>query len=169
MTRPDAAPVTPGQPTEQPQRAIRDVLEGRVRITLAGQEYVLPVLTIGQNADWRAELSAEFDPILAAEDDLDKVMKLLEAFSDRLLDFVRSYDVTNVLPPPGKWERDIYPHELLRAVMEVRLATDPSSRYAVALRRTVAPKPRTIFERALSALTSSWHRPMGGPSRRSAH
>jgi hypothetical protein len=136
-----------------------------VRFRLAGTEYVLPVLTIGQNADWKASLDDALTPIVSAEDDLGKVMALLEAFSDRLLEFLRSYDVTGVLPTPGDWERDIYPHELLRAVMEVRLATDPSSRYALALARPVT-KRRTIRETLRSRLTSSWPRRTAGQSPR---
>jgi hypothetical protein len=169
MSRPDATAGAPALWSERLQRPIQDVLEGRVRITLAGTDYVLPVLTIGDNADWKASLDAELVPIVSVEDDLSTVVELLEGFSAKLLDFIYSYDKTDVLPPRGEWERDIYPHELLRAVMEVRLATDPSSRYALAYSAAVAQtQSPTILERARSALTSSWRRRTAGPSRGSA-
>jgi hypothetical protein len=169
MSRPDATAGAPALWSERLQRPIQDVLEGRVRITLAGTEYVLPVLTIGENADWKASLDAELAPIVAHEDDLSTVVELLEGFSAKLLDFIYSYDKAGTLPDRGVWERDIYPHELLRAVMEVRLATDPSSRYALAFSAAVAQtQSRTILDRARSALTSFLQRPTAGRSPGSA-
>jgi len=127
MTIEQAAPET-----EQPTRSTADVLAGRLRIRLAGQWFVLPVLTIRQNEEWLEQLDGRLAPLLAGTDSLAAAIAQIERFGDRMLDLVRAYDVTGVLPEPGDWERDIYPHELLRAVMEVRLATDPTLSYAVA-------------------------------------
>lgn len=169
MTGPaQAAPDIP----ELPQRSRADVLAGRLRISLAGKPYVLPVLTIRQNEEWVASLTAEVAPLIAGTDDTDEAIRLMEAFGSRLMDFVRSYDITGVLPPPGDWEKDIYPHELLLAVMEVRLAMDPTLSYGVAiavedvLKQTTATTAIARAQR--SGRTSSSRRPTAGRSRKSA-
>lgn len=158
-----AAPVIP----EPLQRSADDVLSGRVRIRLAGQDFVLPVLTIRQNREWVETLQAELNPLLAVEDDVAEAVALMERFSDKLLDLLYSYDRLHLLPERGDWEGDIYPHELLRAVMEVRLATDPTASYAVAaLRDEVASIPAT-FEGLPSERTSTSRRRTAGRSRKS--
>lgn len=129
MLEATAAPTTPEQPFT---RSTADVLAGRIRVTLAGQTYVMPVLTIGENEEWRASLESELQPLIEGADDVEDAVRIMESFSDHLMTFIRSYDKTGVIPPEGDWERNIYPHELLRAVMEVRLAADPMVSYGVA-------------------------------------
>lgn len=124
----DGAELTAAQPT----RSTADVLAGRIRITLAGRQFVLPVLTIGQNEEWQAGLDAELQPLLVESTSYDEVVRRMAVFSGQLLDLIYSYDISGVLPERGAWEKDIYPNELLLAVMEVRLAADPTLGYAVA-------------------------------------
>ena len=132
-----------------PQRDTEDVLAGILRLTLARREYILPVLTIGENADWQATLTAEVQPLLDDALTMEQALQVMAGLSDKLLAFLRSYDKTGVLPPPGDWERDIYPYELMSAVLAVRLVADPTLSYAVAafaqeqtaLRRAMTPAP----------------------------
>ena len=161
------APVTPEPPQS---RSTADVLAGRMRVTLAGQQYVMPVLTIGQNRDWMESLETDLQPLLDRAESVEEAVAVMTEFSDRLLPFVRSYDVTGVLPPPGDWERDIYPHELLRAVMEVRLAADPMTSYAVAALSEEMLRPTSVGTMTPppdTGNTSSSRRPTAGRRRKS--
>jgi hypothetical protein len=115
-----------------PERSVEDVLAGRLRIRLAGEWYVLPVLTIGQNREWTESLDAEVAPLLEGSDDLEVIVQRAQGLSDRLLEFVWSYDRMGVLPPRETIEPNVYPHEALRAVMEVRLAANPTLGFALA-------------------------------------
>jgi hypothetical protein len=145
------------------ERSVEDVLAGRLRIRLAGEWHTLPVLTIGQNADWLASLDAELAPLMEGDDDLDVVVGKMEALNARLLDFVYSYDRMGLLPDKATIERDVYPHEVLRAVMEVRLAANPTLGFALAgamaemrspspapSQPTSSPRRRTAGSRARS-------------------
>lgn len=135
------------------ERSPEDVLAGRLTITLAGQPYVLPVLTVGENADWLASLDAELDPLVVAEDDLTVITKILETVSDRLLDFIYSYDVHGLLPQRDEQlERDVYPHETLRGVMEIRLASNPTLGFALA---TTLAEARIEGEKAAAVLAKT--------------
>lgn len=145
------------------ERSVEDVLAGRLRVQLAGQPHVLPVLTRGQNADWLASLDADLGHMIAAEDDLDSVVKIALGLDDRLLALLYSYDVTGVLPPVETIERDIYPHEVLRAVMEVRLAANPTLAYAVA----GAVADMKVASTAATPSPSSPRRRTAGRSKRS--
>lgn len=153
------------------ERSVEDVLAGRIRIRLAGETYVLPVLTVGQNADWLASLEAELHPLIEAEDDLDVVMGLMDTVNDRLLDFVYSYDLRGLLPKQSTIERDVYPYEVLRAVMEVRLAANPTLGFALASVLEDATKAAAKVNEAMaqmpSAPTSSRRRRTAGRSRTS--
>ena len=162
MTAVNPAPERPGQ-----ERSIEDVLSGRVRIRLAGEEYVLPVLTIGQNEDWIASMDAEIAAIADIDGDYVEVMGVLQSMSDRLLDFVYSYDRLHVLPERGEWERDIYPHEALRAVAEVRLAANPIGGLAVAEILGTRDKVRQAMGTLEQARTSSSPPRTGGRRSRS--
>lgn len=152
------------------ERTAQDVLLGRLPLRLAGQTFVLPVLTTGQNVDWQASLDATLVPLLP--DDANPADLLSAMGQVDLLGFVYSYDLFGQLPPRQTIERDIYPHELIRAVQEVRLATNPTVAYAIALtmdeareamtRHLAAPPPNRAQRR--SARTSSRRRPTAGPT-----
>src|SRR6185503_10150676 len=112
----------------------------------------------------------DLQPLLDRAESVEEAVAVMTEFSDRLLPFVRSYDVTGVLPPPGDWERDIYPHELLRAVMEVRLAADPMTSYAVAALSEEMLRPTSVGTMTTppdTDNTSSSRRPTAGRRRKS--
>lgn len=146
------------------ERSVEDVLAGRLRIRLAGEWHVLPVLTIGQNRDWLASLDAELAPLVETEDDLEVVVAQMERLNDRLLDFVYSYDRAGLLPPKEEVEPNVYPHEVLRAVMEVRLAANPTLGFALA---SAVQEARNEASRPASLPTSSQPSPTAGSRARS--
>ena len=155
-----AAPVT----GLLPERSVEDVLAGRLRLRLGGEWYVLPVLTIGQNREWMESLDAEMQPLLdgADDDDLSAIVERMQGLSDRLLEFVYSYDIKGLLPPREAIEPNVYPHEALRAVLEVRLAANPTLGFALAgvVQDIRAGRP------APSPPTSSSRRSTAGRSRK---
>jgi hypothetical protein len=157
------------------ERSAEDILSGRLRLRLANQSYVLPVLTVGENADWSASLEEVFAPLVTTDDgDLEAIVEVLEAADDRLLDFIYSYDKTGVLPPQESIARDVYPHEVLRAVMEVRLAANPTVGYGLAVaaqeirRATARQAVAEAAARSRSPRTSSARRRTAGRTSKSA-
>lgn len=171
MARKASAPATPEPtplrpPLETPTRSTVDVLAGRLRISLAAKPYWLPVLTIGQNEDWVAQLDAALAPLIKApDDDLDAIVTALESFNDQLLGFVWSYDVTHVLPPLETIRRDIYPFEVLRAVMEIRAAANPTLGFALA---SMLEEATRLTSNPSTPNMSSSPTGMAGPSATSA-
>jgi hypothetical protein len=160
------------------QRTAQVVLLGRLPLRLGGQTHVLPVLTTGQNAEWQSRLDDSVRPLLP--DDATPVALLEAMGAIDLLGFIYSYDINGVLPPREKLEPDVYPHELLWAVQEVRLAANPTVAYAVALTldeaRELFTKPRATEPASApppnraqrrSARTSSRQPRTAGPTARS--
>lgn len=147
-----------GEPA--PERSIGDVLAGRIRFRLALRPYVLRVLTIGENEDWLERLDAALLPIMSGPDE-GLADRLLE-FSNELLTFLYAYDVDHVLPElTEEFRRSVYPHEALKAVMEVRLAANPT--LGLRLAGAFGEVSRTVrVTSAPSRPTSSWLRRMAG-------
>lgn len=164
---------TPLQGSFGSERSVEDILAGRLRIRLAGEWHTLPVLTVGENADWLASLEAVFQPVVDAdESDAPAIMAALAAADDRLLELVYSYDKMGLLPERASIERNVYPHEILRAVMEVRLAANPTAGFGLALalaemREATKPEAPTPAP-APSTRTSSSRRRTAGRGARSA-
>src|SRR5690348_13547733 len=101
-----------------------------IRITLAGDTYELPVLSIRENREWKAQLNAMTAALMSALDDTDDlpaVLALLSNQVDDLLTMLVSYDVTHVLPSRDEIE-SIRPDptvEIFEAVKEVFKAANP--------------------------------------------
>jgi hypothetical protein len=160
---------SPLQGTFGSERSAEDILAGRLRLRLASQWFVLPVLTVGENADWLASLEQEFaDVVNTDEDDLAQVMEALAKVDGRLLELVYAYDKHGVLPPLESIARDVYPHEVLRAVMEVRLAANPTVGFGLAMALAELRTSPSPAAPAPSPRTSSSRRRTGGRTARSA-
>lgn len=110
------------------ERSIDDVLAGRLRVTLGGKEYVLPVRSIASNRRWVEGLDAELGGLLALVSEAgDDYAQLTEAFTsvgaEQLLELVLAYDDDHILPP--EIAEEARPHEVLRAVMDIRRVQNP--------------------------------------------
>lgn len=167
--RPNGGSPLPGLPTE---RSIADVIAGRLRLRLAGREWILPVLSVGENEDWWAELDGYYAAILAdvPAEDLEAMWAAVASLGpDRLLGFLHSYDKSGVLPRTDEFRRSVYPGELLLAVWEVRLAANPTQHFAF---NAAVEDVVTQGVRAAAAMprrsTSSSPRSTTGRRRRSA-
>ncbi len=91
-----------------PERAVEDVLTGRLRMVLGGEEFVLPVLTIAKADEWRDTLAATAGNVmglLEQQATVPSVMAWLSSNTDVLLVLIRAYDVTGVLPD-DEWIRE---------------------------------------------------------------
>ncbi|HEX5013017.1 MAG TPA: hypothetical protein VFV72_02575 [Candidatus Limnocylindrales bacterium] len=144
-------------------RPAEDILSRTVRVTLAGREYELAVLTIAGNKRWKASLDKRLTGMLNGlealpDNDVGTIFNLLNSQVDALLDLLVEYDTTGVLPPRDVLEETVYESELLVAVREVWRAANP---FAVASLEaaTIALQPND-----LSAPTSS-PRPNGAGKR----
>lgn len=119
-----------------PPRSVEDILAERVRLTIGGQEYVLPSLTIDDNERWLAGLEAEFAALMSAlddaGDDMVSIVNTLTGDTDRLIDRLTDYDVTGVLPDRAAIRAGLTPIGLLRAVGSVWRAANPKVDIALA-------------------------------------
>jgi hypothetical protein len=131
-------------------RPAEDILGRVARITLAGVEYELPVLTIAGNKRWKANLDARLTGLLngleGSDDDMSVIFGILNHQVDDLLDLLVAYDTSGVLPPRDVLEETVYEHELLTAVREVWRAANPFALASLeaamtALQDSVSPTP----------------------------
>ncbi len=131
-----------------PERSVEDILAGRLHLVFGDQAFELPVLSRAENRRWRESLDARFQPLAEPVDDDDPkavvaVMRQLAELDDEFLPFIYTYDRTGVLPPIEELDELARPHEILRAVLEVRAAANPTLAIAVALARAEAPPARS--------------------------
>ena len=148
-----------------PERTVEDVLAGRLRVTLGGQPYVLPVRSIASNRRWVESLDAELGGLMAslsvAGADYSSLTAAFEQVgAEQLLGLVIAYDETGVLPSREDLEETTKPHEALMAVMGIRRVQNPLADAGLAA-AGVAP---AIAGMSTPALTSS--PPTNGTSRR---
>lgn len=115
-----------------PERTVEDVLAGRLRVTLGGEQYVLPVRSIASNRRWVESLDAEMGSVLVAvikagdEMDMSGIGNaLLRLPISQLLDLVIAYDEAGVLPPKAELEEVTRPHEVLAALHGIRRVENP--------------------------------------------
>lgn len=115
-----------------PERSATDILAGRIRVVLAGQTFDLPVLPRKASREWIERLDARFaslsDALDQAADDTPRVLALLAGHSDWLLEALRSYDTSGVLPTGtagGLLDELATDAEILRATVEVWRAANP--------------------------------------------
>lgn len=113
-----------------PQRAIEDVLAGRLPVVLGGEVYHLPVRSIASNRRWVESLTVEMSEMLRAiaasgDDQTALATALMRVGAEQLLDLVLAYDDTEVLPPKEALEEEVKPHEVLAAVIAIRRVQNP--------------------------------------------
>jgi len=113
-----------------PERTVEDVLGGRLRVTLGGEVYDLPVRSIASNRRWVESLDAELGGLLvavsAAGNDYQAIASAMMGIgAEELLGLVIAYDETGVLPPREHLEEIARPHEVLRAVAGIRRVQNP--------------------------------------------
>jgi hypothetical protein len=115
---------------EFPRRSAVDMLAGRVRVTLGGVRYDLPVLNRRESREWLATLEARLSALVsgvnAAEANPAEIIPLLMTEADAMCDLLKSYDQHDVLPARDELDRASDP-EILRAVLEVWQAANPKA------------------------------------------
>lgn len=140
------------------ERSIGDVLSGRLRLTFGGRVFELPVLSIAANRRWREGLEARLQPIVdaSASDDLETIVAALAVAEEDLLDVLLSYDQDHLLPPRDVLEEMARPHELFRAVMDVRAAANPLLGVGLALAAETTPSvsPTSMSSRSTNGRAS---------------
>lgn len=145
-----------------PTRSAEDLFAERVRVQLGDREYILPVLPMGPEEEWKASLDRSLDAALANVDDFAQVANALDAYPDKLLDALIAYDRSGVLPPREEIAATTTKLGLLRAVLGVRQAANPLVGIGFALIATGARQAN-----ASSRRSSSQRRSTGGRRARS--
>lgn len=112
-------------------RPAEDILGRVVHVTLGGQVYDLPVLTIAGNKRWKAQLDQQMTSLLNGLEGVQdteatgKLLALLGQQVDDMLDLLYAYDTSGLLPARDVLEETTYESELLTAVREVWQAANP--------------------------------------------
>lgn len=146
------------------ERSAEDIFAERVRVTLCGREFVMPVLPMGPEETWKAALDTSLDPALAQiadTNDLGTAVELLERYPQQLVDALVAYDRSGVLPPREEIIAGTTKLGILRAVLEVRQAANPLAAIGLAMMmagrpdsgsspRSSSPRRRTGGRRATS-------------------
>ncbi len=165
-----------------PERSAEDILAERIRLNLAGTEYILPVLTIEQNEAFRATLGAKLGGLLAGFDKLDSVPLILGRLGSAtpvLLEVLADYDHTGVLPPAEQLRGSITEVAASRAFFAVVAAAYPLAAAALdsvlsspellaVLLDEVVPRREPPTQETLSAPSNTPAPPTAGPRKRSA-
>jgi hypothetical protein len=137
-------------------RPVEAILAGRARVTLAGQEYVLPDLPNRANREWLASLdelvSSSLTGLDNAGDDIPAILVTLKGASEALLDALVAYDKSGVLPSRDVLDDTATPSEILYAVMGVWQAANPLVGIALA---GVLPTSTTSSEPTSSSPTTT--------------
>lgn len=143
-----------------PERSAQDILAAEVHVTFGRKpevRYTLPVLSIAENREWKANLEGGLVALLSTIDEMDDMGGIMAAFttvSPQLLQAIIEYDVDAVLPPLAVLERQASDPQVLRAVLAIWSAANPFAQVAVAAMQQ-APDQLVPATAAPPASTSS--------------
>jgi hypothetical protein len=143
-----------------PVRSVADILSGRIQIVLGGIPYIIHVLPRRASREWIAKLDQRFADVTMAldkaENDAPKILALLTAHTDYMIQMLREYDVEGVLPNDEFIETYATDGEILAGMVEVWRAANPLAAIgAEAAAETMAGTD--------SESLNSWPESTGGP------
>lgn len=137
-----------------PTRSAADILAGRIRLVLGGTGYELPVLPRRASREWLAALDGRFAHLAReldqAADDAPRILGLLAGQSGVLLEMLRSYDTSGILPAAEYLDDYASDSEILVAMVEVWRAANP---LAATLAEAAEETSTTSSERPNTPLT----------------
>ena len=131
-----------------PDRPLEEQLAGTVTLELGGHRYVLPTLTRRQNRAWKERLTGELGGLFGSvqgSNDGGAIMAVLATAGDLVVELVRAYDVTGVIPPDDspELERDT-DQEWLRALLACGAAAYPFVGLALEAQRQAGVEPPSL-------------------------
>lgn len=143
-----------------PVRSVADILSGRIQIVLGGIPYIIPVLPKRASREWLARLDERFAAVATAldgaADDAPRILQLLAAHTDYMVEMLHEYDVEKVLPDDEFIDTYATDGEVLAAMVEVWRAANPLAAIgAEAAAETMASTS--------SEPLNSWPESTGGP------
>jgi hypothetical protein len=143
-----------------PVRSVADILSGRIQIVLGGIPYIIHVLPRRASREWIAKLDQRFADVTMALDkagnDAPKILALLTAHTDYMVQMLREYDVEGVLPNDEFIETYATDGEILAGMVEVWRAANPLAAIgAEAAAETMAGTEQESL--------NSWPESTGGP------
>jgi hypothetical protein len=127
-----------------PSRPLEEQLAGEVSVRIGGQRYVLPTLSRRRNRAWKEQLNGSLGLVLSTvqgTNDPGAIMATLAAASDTVVELVRAYDHTGVIPPDDAPElEEDTDEEWLAALLTCGAAAYPFVKLALQAQRQV-PQP----------------------------
>jgi len=160
-----------------PERSVEDVFAGVLRVKLGDGQFPIPVLVIEKADVWRASLSEKFSEVVGAlegQTNAAGVLTFLGTHTPTMIELLRDYDLSNVLPDNDWIRKHATEPEILRAFMLVLAANFPF--IAAALDILAAnPGALTMVLEEFGPVrptpdgspTNTSHEPTAGPSKRS--
>lgn len=157
-----------------PERSVEDVLAGRLRMTLGGTVFDLPVLTIAQADTWREKLLAAFGDVmnrLESEVNVAGIIAFLGTNTPTMLTLIHDYDRDAILPDDDYIRGHATEPEVLRGFVLILAASFPFIASAIDI---LATNPQALgmvlseFKTPAGAPTSISPSPTGGPSEKPA-
>jgi hypothetical protein len=143
--------------------SVTDLIAKRVRVTLDGVEYILPVKSMRDNRVWEVRLDRELVRLLNLvredSDDATAVLRALTGSSWPFIDLLISYDTRNILPDRDTIDATESEIGLLIACLEVWRAAHPLADIGI---ETFATAGQSTS--ALPELTSSLSPNGAGPT-----
>lgn len=143
-----------------PVRSVADILSGRIQIVLGGVPYIIHVLPRRASREWITKLDQRFAEVTSAldqaENDAPRILALLTAHTDYMIQMLREYDIEGVLPDDEFIETYATDGEILAAMVEVWRAANPLA----AIGAEAAAETMAGTE---SASLNSWPESTGGP------
>jgi len=137
-----------------PPVSVEDIIARRVRVSIDGVEYVLPVKSMRDNRVWEERLDHELVALLNTvredTDDAAAVFRALALTPGRFVDLLLSYDDHHILPDKDTIDANETEMGLLLACLEVWRAARPLVAIGI---ETFAQTARSVS--ALPRLTSS--------------
>jgi hypothetical protein len=130
-----------------PERPLEEQVAGYVSVHLGGRRYMLPTLSRRLNRAWKERLTLRVNALLSnvqGQSDAGAIMAALADASDTVVELVREYDHTGVIPPD---EDDALEHdtdqEWLAALLQCGAAAYPFVGLALQAQRQ-APEPTSL-------------------------
>jgi hypothetical protein len=110
-----------------PRRDLEQQLAGIVVVELGGHRYRVPTLSRRENRAWKEQLNDRLSAVLgglSASDEPSVIFSALASADDAVVDLVRAYDASHVIPPDDELANDT-DAEWLRALLAMAAAAYP--------------------------------------------
>lgn len=149
------------------ERTEEEALSLLLTVSMGGQEYQLPTLSLKASDAWLDQLGAamaEVDVVEEGEDGTAMLQALLKASGNAMLRLVVAYDHTDVLGGMGAIQETMTKRELVAALEGMVTAEDPSGEAAARSVVEAFGEPSRMMERGVRMVTEPMLRLVQSPN-----